>query len=427
METTEMIRYRRVLKRKNYSVHTVKTYVNILHHFMRWLTIPVSEVTRKDIGVYVDHLLRKRRRPKTITCHLQTIRLFFDYLMNEEGRKMINPVTRISLRLPKPLPRHLQDEQVTKLFAVITDPRDRALFRVMLRCGLRVQEVAHLTVDAVEYGRRQIFVSNGKGAKDRVVYVSEDARSALLAYLARRSSKAEGLFLVQKGPMKGKPLSVRGIQKRIEYYARKSGVNVSCHRLRHTMATQLLNADADLSTIQDLLGHGQITTTQRYCRVANLKVQRDYYKAMKVVLQRTQARQWEEDEGESMDSPWRDGGGAHENKACMAGPGQTACTMEKDPVGLCEVHSKAGSGSALKDVMQRGPSQREEGPMRMVSILPMLSERAEVGDGEERVERSSRSAKEKGDSYGLTVHGSRRGHQWPQNVEEEKILENWRD
>ena len=84
-------------------------------------------------------------------------------------------------------------------------------------------------------------------------------------------------------------MSVRGIQKRIEYYARKSKVNVSCHQLRHTMATQLLNADADLSTIQDLLGHGQITTTQRYCRVANLKVQRDYYKAIELVLARAQS------------------------------------------------------------------------------------------------------------------------------------------
>jgi len=214
---------------------------------------------------------------------------------------MVNPVTRISLRLPKPLPRHLQDDQVRRLFAAITDLRDRAMFMLMLRCGLRVEEVAKLTVDAVEYGRRQIFVSSGKGAKDRVVYVSEDARSALLAYLAKRSSKVKGLFLVQKGPMRGKPLSVRGIQKRIEYYARKSGLTVSCHQLRHTMATQLLNADADLATIQDLLGHGQITTTQRYCRVANLKVQRDYYKAMEVVLQRTQAQE-ENDEGESIDS-----------------------------------------------------------------------------------------------------------------------------
>jgi len=301
METTELLRYRRALKRKNYSAHTVKNYVNILDHFRGWLTVPLSEVTHKEIGVYVDHLLRKRRTPKTITCHLQTIRLFFDYLMNEEGIRMINPITRISLRLPKPLPRHLKDEQVMRLFGVITNLRDRAMFMLMLRCGLRVQEVAELTVDAVEYGRRQIFVSNGKGGKDRVVYMSEDARSALSAYLAKRPSKAKGLFLVQKGPMRGKPLSVRGIQKRMEYYARESGLNVSCHRLRHTMATQLLNADADLATIQDLLGHGQITTTQRYCRVANLKVQRDYYKAMEVVLQRTQAREEDEDEGQSMD------------------------------------------------------------------------------------------------------------------------------
>jgi site-specific recombinase XerD len=302
MEPTELMRYRRALKRKNYSIHTVKSYVNIIDQFIRWLTVPLSEVTRKEIGAYVDHLLRKRRRPKTIICHLQTIRLFFDYLMNEERIRMVNPVTRISLRLPKPLPRHLKDDQVTKLFAVITDLRDRAMFMLMLRCGLRVQEVAELTVDAVEYERRQIFVFHGKGAKDRVVYLSEDARSALLAYLAKRSSRAKGLFLVQKRPMRGKPLSVRGIQKRIEYYSKKIGLNVSCHQLRHTMATQLLNADAGLATIQDLLGHGQITTTQRYCRVANLKVQRDYYKAMELVLQRTQAQTEDEDEGESVDS-----------------------------------------------------------------------------------------------------------------------------
>jgi len=302
MEPIELVRYRRALKRKNYSTHTVKSYVNILDQFIRWLTVPLPEVTRNKIGVYVDDLLRKRRTPKTITCHLQTIRLFFDYLIHEEGRSMLNPVIRILLRLPKPLPRHLKDDQVPRLFGVITDLRDRAMFMLMLRCGLRVQEVAELTIDAVEYGRRQIFIFHGKGAKDRVVYMSEDARSALLAYLAKRSSKAKGLFLVQKGPMRGKPLSVRGIQKRIEYYARKSELNVSCHRLRHTMATQLLNADAALATIQDLLGHGQITTTQRYCRIANLKVQRDYYKAIEVVLQRTQAQEEEDDEGENMES-----------------------------------------------------------------------------------------------------------------------------
>jgi len=290
MEPTELTRYRRSLKRKNYSAHTVKNYLSIMDQFIRWLKVPIREVTRREIGSYVDHLLRGRKTPKTITCHLHTIRLFFDYLITEERMDVANPITKVSLRLPKPLPRHLLDIQVTRLFAVITDERDRAIFMLMLRCGLRVEEVATLTVDAVDYHRRQLLVSRGKGGKDRVVYISEDARLALKAYLTKRSSKTQALFLVQKGPLTGTPISVRGIQKRIEHYAKKSGLTVSCHQLRHTMATQLLNADDDHVTIQDLLAHSQVTTTQRYCRVSNLKVQRDYYKAIQVVMERTQPR-----------------------------------------------------------------------------------------------------------------------------------------
>lgn len=280
-------RYRRYLKRRNFSPHTVKNYVHRLSLFTMWLTLPLTDVTRREIGRYIDHLLTKRLSPKTITCHLQTIRLFFDYLITEEGMTTLNPITRVSIRLPKPLPRHLKDDQVHKFLGIITDARDRAIFMLMLRCGLRVEEVAHLTLDAVELSRNRLFVAQGKGGKDRVVYLSNDARAALETYHAKRASKARHIFLVQKGPLTGKPLSVRGIQKRIEYYARESKVKVSCHSLRHTMATQLLNADADISTIQDLLGHTHITTTQRYCRVSNLKIQRDYHKAMELVIQRT--------------------------------------------------------------------------------------------------------------------------------------------
>jgi len=287
MESTD--RYRRYLKRRNFSPHTVKAYLNILDQFIAWLTVPLHETTRHEIDSYVDYLMGKRLSPKTITCHLQTIRLFFNYLIDDEGIPMANPITKVSIRLPKPLPRHLQDDQARKFLTIITDPRDRAMVMLMLRCGLRVEEVSHLTLDAVELSRNRLFVANGKGGKDRVVYLSNDARSALEACLKVRSSKERRIFLVQKGPLTGTPLSVRGIQKRIEYYARESKIKVSCHSLRHTMATQLLNADADLATIQDLLGHTHITTTQRYCRVSNVKVQRDYYKAIELVMQRGQA------------------------------------------------------------------------------------------------------------------------------------------
>jgi len=315
METIE-IRYRRSLKRRNFSGHTVKNYMNRIAHFLLWLSVPLERMTRHEMGAYVDHLLEKQLSPKTVTCHLQTIRLFFDYLIDEEGMMKENPVRKVSIRLPKPLPRHLKDREVEKFLSVITDARDRAMFLLMLRCGLRVEEVARLTLDAVEYRKKQIFVASGKGAKDRVVYLSDDAASALEAYTQRRSSKARNIFLVQKGPLTGTSISVRGIQQRVEHYAKKSGLAVSCHRLRHTFATQLLNADADLATIQDLLGHEHITTTQRYCHVANIKVQRDYYKAMETVLQRTQK------EDEDRTRPWKaarrrtlrlvDGEGSHE-------------------------------------------------------------------------------------------------------------------
>ena len=291
MERTDLIaRYRRFLKRRNYSVHTVKNYMNILGHFSAWLQIPIERVTSKETDAYMDHLLRRTKKPKTINCHFGCIHAFYDYLIEDEGMPLANPVKKnYRLRLPRPLPKHLRDEQVAAFFKEINDIRDRAVFMLMLRCGLRVEEVARLTVDAIEYRSRQLYVFNGKGSKDRVVYLSEDAQSTLEVYMQKRKwSKEKRVFLVQKGPLRGKPISVRGIQKRIEYYAQRTGIEMSCHHLRHTMATQLLNADADLVTIQDLLGHSRITTTQCYCRVSNLKVQRDYYKAINIVLQRTQ-------------------------------------------------------------------------------------------------------------------------------------------
>ena len=104
MENTELIHYRRALKRKNYSAHTLKSYLNILDHFLRWIPVPLGEVTSKEVGLYVDHLLQKKRTPKTITCHLQTIRLFFEYLIQEEGIPMANPVTRTPSVFPNRCP-----------------------------------------------------------------------------------------------------------------------------------------------------------------------------------------------------------------------------------------------------------------------------------------------------------------------------------
>jgi len=284
-----IIRYRRFLKRRNVSPNTVKNYLHGLKHFVVWLDVPIEEATYRKIAEYIDYLLSQRLRPKTINCYLNTVCQFYHYLSEEEDIHVVNPVKKPNImKLPKGLPRHLKDEQIDILFKNLKGRRDRAMFTLMLRCGLRVEEVAHLALGDIDLKRRTLHIQDGKGAKDRIVYISNDALHALLEYCrVRPANKAKKIFLVEKGPLTGQPISVRGIQKRMEYYARKTNLRISCHHLRHTMATQMLNADTDLSTIQDLLGHNSIRTTQRYCRVSNLKVQRDYYKAMEVIMQRT--------------------------------------------------------------------------------------------------------------------------------------------
>lgn len=287
--THVIINFRRHLKRRNYSRHTVKYYLNIIKQYVIWLDVTLEQTTSEKIDAYIDHLHRKRMHPASINLYLVIIRVFYDYLKYEERVALTNPVKRNRrLRVPKPLPRSLRDQEVERLFWVIKGKRDVAMFKLMLRCGLRVEEVSNLSVGDIDLKKRRIIVQQGKGGKGRVVYISDDAHDALLAYLKIRSHyRVKKVFLVEKGNYKGQPISVRGIQKRIEYYAKKTGLKVSCHCLRHTMACQLLNAEAEVETIQDLLGHNWITTTQRYCKVSNLKVQRDYFKAMRNVLQRS--------------------------------------------------------------------------------------------------------------------------------------------
>lgn len=290
--TNVIIDFRRYLKRRNYSRHTVKNYLSVLKEFVIWLDVPIEQFTSQKVDEYIDYLHGKRMQAASINIYLASVRVFYRYLRHEVGIKLPNPFrTGKRLRTPKPLPRFLQEEHIERLFDIIRGKRDHAMFMLMLRCGLRVSEVAGLGLNQIDLKRRRVLVCNAKGGKERMVYISDDARQALAAYLNQRtSSRVKKVFLVEKGPCKGQPLSVRGIQKRMEYYAKKAGLSACCHQLRHTMATQLLNAEAKIATIQDLLGHSWISTTQRYCTISNLAVQRDYHQAMQKIIERSAQR-----------------------------------------------------------------------------------------------------------------------------------------
>jgi site-specific recombinase XerD len=234
--TNVIVNFRRYLKRRNYSQHSVKYYLNIIRQYVLWLNIPLEQATAEKIDDYIDYLHSKRLQPASINLYLAIIRVFYNYLRYNEKIKLLNPMRNTRrLRVPKPLPRCLRDQEVDRFFDMIKNRRDFAMFKLMLRCGLRVEEVSNLTLGAIDLKRRRIIVHNGKGSKDRVVYISDDAREALTAYLKLRSHyRIKKIFLVEKGNFKGQPISVRGIQKRIEHYSKKTGIKASCHRLRHT-------------------------------------------------------------------------------------------------------------------------------------------------------------------------------------------------
>jgi site-specific recombinase XerD len=281
-----IVKFRRFLKRVNYSHQTTISLIFSVKRFTEWLDIPIDEVTSRTISDYIEYLQNRRLKAKTINSYIHGISRFYEYLYHEEKLIIPNPVTSLhKLLLPKPLPKFLTEEEIDILFKHIRNKRDTAMFLLMLRCGLRVAEVANLTRPVLDFDHKRILVLNGKFRKDRIVYMSDDTILALNIYLKIRPlSKVQKVFLVQKGLYRGKPISTRGIQARIEKYARETGLTVSCHRLRHTMATQLLNADAMLVTVQELMGHDCVYSTQRYAKVANAKVRRDYFKTMKIIM-----------------------------------------------------------------------------------------------------------------------------------------------
>jgi site-specific recombinase XerD len=137
--------------------------MNNLKHFTEWLSVTIETAGNEQLHYFIDHLRAKRLKPKTINCYLQSIRGFYDYLYDEEGLRILNPVKRgYALRESEPLPKYLKEHEIERLFEGITNPRDLAIFKLMLRCGLRVEEVANLARDDVYLRRRLIHVKSGR-------------------------------------------------------------------------------------------------------------------------------------------------------------------------------------------------------------------------------------------------------------------------
>jgi len=276
------------LHRRNYSPHTVENYGRDLRLFFAPLDKVPSAVSWRDIEVFIQQQRQSQLAAATINRRLNALKHFFEYLVMEDQTCASNPVKPSHfLRRGRPLPKPLAQDQVRALFAQITHPMDHALGLLMLRCGLRVSEVARLRLEEIDWTQQSLRIEQGKGRKDRLVYLSTDALAALRACLtARPTVVPEGLvFWNQKRSHRA--LSVKGIQKNMERYAKAAGIKVSCHRLRHTFASNLLEAGAEVISIKELMGHASIKSSERYAKLSNQRVKHVYQQTIRKVIAKT--------------------------------------------------------------------------------------------------------------------------------------------
>jgi site-specific recombinase XerD len=263
------------VRRRNPQARTWRDYGYDLRQFVQVVgNRAPGEITFRDIDHFIVVQSERGFKPSTINRRLAAILAFYIFLSADDPQ-LVCPMLphRHHLREPQRLPRPVQDKDLGQFFAVITDPRDRAMFLLMLRCGLRISEVASLTLtDLFLDETHPRLLIHGKGSRERAVYLSPQAERGLRAYLAIRPT-ATSDFVFLSYQLDG--LSTTAIHLRLMRYRRQSAVSITAHRLRHSFANDLLNADVPITTIQNLMGHRWIETTQNYVRANDAQVQAD--------------------------------------------------------------------------------------------------------------------------------------------------------
>ena len=276
--------FERYLQRRFPGRRTVIDYVSDLRQFARACDHPWREVTMHDIDAFVDGQRQAGRSPATVKRRVAALKTFFDFMAEETGDlAWPNPVRfkRHAGKQPQTLPRDLSNTDLERLWAVLDGARDRAWFVLLWRAGLRVGEVVSLTMADVlssptdrQPARLRVC---GKGRKERVVLLSADAYAVLAVWLAERPAAAPSAMFVNA---RGKPLSVSGVEWILRRYGQQAGVSVSPHRLRHSFARQVTEAGMLLASVGKLLGHADLSTTQRYTAGADPQLAQAYQAAM---------------------------------------------------------------------------------------------------------------------------------------------------
>src|SRR5215216_236167 len=286
---------------RNVSEHTLRNYMSDLEQFHDHLCpvdstgnrryVDIKQVDHITIREYLSKLYKEKRKKTSIARKLATLRTFFKFLCREEVVEL-NPARMVSSpRLEKKLPKVLSVDDVIRFIETpdldtVLGKRDRAILEVLYATGCRVSELAGINLEDIDFGHESIRV-RGKGRKERIVPFGSKAKEALQMYMGVRGELLVEAPEEDRDPMalflnyQGTRITTRSVGRMIDKYVEECAMmhDISPHSLRHSFATHLLSAGADLRSIQELLGHARLSTTQIYTQVSMEQLMQVYDKA----------------------------------------------------------------------------------------------------------------------------------------------------
>jgi integrase/recombinase XerC len=292
-------RFADYLRAKNASPHTLRNYISDLQQFSEYvtpvskegerLTFSVQELDNRVIREYLGHLHDHKIEKSSMARKISALRSFCKFLCQQQILSQ-NPAKMVHLpKLTKRIPNHLTVEDTARLIEApdLSTPlgrRDRAILELLYACGVRVSELSGLNVDDVNPKESMVLV-RGKGRRERLVPFGKYCHRALEAYLNDREIHARWSASDRNVPLFlshiGTRLTTRSIARIVEKYAKLTCLaqKISPHGIRHSFATHMLNSGADLRSIQELLGHKTLSTTQRYTHLSIGHLMEQYDKA----------------------------------------------------------------------------------------------------------------------------------------------------
>jgi integrase/recombinase XerD len=275
-------------KRRNCRPSTMRSNCATLVLFLTYLKqtrgrTSLETITRDDVSSFIEHEQDRGMQPNTVSSRLRLVYAFLRYLVEQE---VVHPdllKRKLRIKVPEALPRAMDPEDVQQLLATIDKPRDRAMILLLLRTGMRIGELLATRISEVNLREKQIIIREAQKTRvGRVAYFSEDACQALIGWLNQRDLSKDRLFYGQGRPR----LSYTAIRTRFAKYLEAAGLahkGYSLHCLRHTCATELLNAGMRLECLQQLLGHSSIEMTRRYARLTDNTRREEYFRAMAII------------------------------------------------------------------------------------------------------------------------------------------------